>query len=75
MRQLADIVRRYIPDARIEFGAKAPPENQGDYGLPWRASCDLAREDLGFNLMSLEEAVLIHINDARLEAGLPPIKG
>ena len=33
-----------------------------------------AREDFGFSCMPLEEAVLIHINDARQDAGLKPIK-
>jgi lipoyl(octanoyl) transferase len=33
-----------------------------------------AKKDLGFSVLPLEEAVLININDARLDAGLEPIK-
>ncbi len=74
MRQVADAVRKYIPDAKIEFENIAPPENRGKFGIPWRASSERAREDFGFSLLPLEEAVLIHINDARSEAGLELIK-
>ena len=74
MRQVADAVRKYIPDVKIEFGNIAPPENRGKFGIPWRASSERAREDFGFSLLPLEEAVLIHINDARSEAGLELIK-
>ena len=70
MRQAADVVRRYIPDAKIEFGSISPPEDRGKFGIPWRASSERAREDFGFSLLPLEKAVLIHINDARSEAGL-----
>ena len=74
MRQVADAVCKYIPDAKIEFGNILPPENRGKFGIPWRASSERAREDFGFSLLPLEEAVLIHINDARSEAGLELIK-
>jgi UDP-glucose 4-epimerase len=73
MRDLAAAVRKYLPEARIEFGHQRPPENPGRFGLPWKASCIRAREDFGFSLMPLEESVLVHINDARLEAGLEPL--
>jgi hypothetical protein len=33
-----------------------------------------AREDFGFSLLPLEESVLLHMNDARLEAGMEPMK-
>ena len=76
MKDIAKAVRKYLPDARIEFGPPAtitdePPKG----GLPGRASMKRAKDDLGFSLMPLEESVLLHINDARLEAGLKPIKG
>jgi nucleoside-diphosphate-sugar epimerase len=74
MRDIAEAVRKYIPDARIKFGKQAPPADSERFGLPWKVSMLRAREDFGFSLMPLEEAVLIHINDARLEAGLKPIK-
>ena len=74
MRQVADAVHKYIPDAKIEFGNIPPPEDRGKFGIPWRASSERAREDFGFSLLPVEEAVLIHINDARSEAGLEIIQ-
>jgi nucleoside-diphosphate-sugar epimerase len=73
MREVADAVLKYIPDAGIEFGLQAPPPEAAKYGLPWKVSMARAREDLGFSTLPLEEAVLIHINDARLAAGLKPV--
>ncbi|MFC2021281.1 NAD-dependent epimerase/dehydratase family protein [Chloroflexota bacterium] len=70
---LAGVVRKYILDARIEFGNTELTPTRGR-GLPWKVSMARAREDFNFSCMPLEEAVLIHINDARLEAGLEPIK-
>ncbi len=70
MRDIAEIVRRYIPDARIEFGRQAMPPEAAKTGLPWRVSMARAREDLGFSLLPLEEVVRRHIEDAR---GDPPI--
>jgi nucleoside-diphosphate-sugar epimerase len=75
-RQLAQAIKKYIPDAKITFGKKAtlgPDSRIG--GLPWLVSDKLAKKDFGFTCMPMEKAVLIHINDARLEAGLKPIKG
>ena len=74
MRQVADAVHKYIPDAKIEFGNIPPPEDRGKFGIPWRASSERAREDFGFSLLPVKEAVLIHINDARSEAGLEIIQ-
>ncbi len=74
MRDVAKAVLKYIPDAKIEFGTQKPMTG-GRRGLPWRVSTARAKEEFNFTCMPLEEAVLIHINDARLEAGLKPIKG
>ena len=74
-RDLAAVVRKYIPNARIEFGGMKPPSPSGRAGLPWKVSMARAIADFGFSCMPIEKAVLIHINDARLEAGLEPIKG
>jgi UDP-glucose 4-epimerase len=74
LRDVADAVRKYIPDATIEFGNIPPPEDRGKFGIPWKVSSARAREDFGFLPLTLEEAVLIHINDARSEAGLDLIK-
>lgn len=76
MKDIAKAVKKYLPDARIEFGkpsATQSPPPKG--GLPGKASMERAKDDLGFILMPLEESVLLHINDARLEAGLKPVKG
>jgi len=73
MRDVADAVRKYIPDAKIEFGNQKPTTG-GRRGLPWKVSTARAKEEFNFSCMPLEEAVLIHINDARLEAGLEPLK-
>ena len=72
-RDLAAVVKKYIPDANITFGKTAPPPGMRG-GLPWKVSMKYAIEDFGFQCMPIEEAVLIHLNDARLEAGLPLIK-
>jgi UDP-glucose 4-epimerase len=74
-RDLVEAVKKYIPDAKINFGKKKIWDPEGKSGLPWLVSEKLAKKDLGFSCMPIEKAVLIHINDARLEAGLKPIKG
>jgi len=72
LKDVAAVVRKYIPEAVIKFGKIPPPADSGKFGIPWRVSSARAKEDFGFSLLSLEEAVRIHINDARTEAGLPP---
>ena len=74
-RDLAAVVKKYIPDAKITFGKRPMMDPEGKFGLPWLVSGKRAKDDLGFSCMPIEKAVLIHINDARLEAGLKPIKG
>lgn len=73
LRNVADVVRKYLPDAGIEFGNQSPPVTPGR-GVVTKVSMARAAQDLGFTMLPLEEAVLIHINDARLEEGLEPIK-
>ena len=73
LRDAAGVVRRYIPDARIEFGNQPLSLDSARKGIPWKLSMARAREDFGFSCMPLEAAVLLHINDARTEAGLKPI--
>jgi nucleoside-diphosphate-sugar epimerase len=68
LKDVAAVVKRFIPDAEITFGAE--PE---DCELPWLVNCDRAKEDFGFTVTPLERAVLEHINEARAEAGLQPI--
>jgi nucleoside-diphosphate-sugar epimerase len=74
MQDVAKAVLKYIPNAKIKFGKQSHNEGGGRRGLPWLVSTARAKEDFGFSCMPLEEAVLIHINDARLEAGLDPLK-
>jgi UDP-glucose 4-epimerase len=74
-RDLAAVVKKYIPDAKITFGKQPMMDKEGKFGLPWLVSEKRAKKDFGFSCMPIEKAVLIHINDARLEAGLKPIKG
>ncbi len=73
-RDLAKVIKKYIPDAKISFGKKPMMDKEGKFGLPWLVSEKRAKDDFGFSCLPLEKAVLIHINDARLEAGLKPIK-
>jgi nucleoside-diphosphate-sugar epimerase len=68
LKDVAAVVKRLIPDAQITFGNE--PEN---CELPWLINCDRAKEDFGWVPWTLEEAVLIHANEARLDAGLPPL--
>lgn len=68
-RDLAKVLKKHIPDAKITFGDKKLPQ-----GLPWKVSMARAKEDFGFSCMPIDDAAFIHVNDARLEAGLPPLK-
>jgi len=69
LKDVADAVKKLIPDADITFGDE--PE---DCELPWLVNCDLARDDFGWVPMPLDEVVLMHANEARADAGLPPLK-
>ena len=71
-RDLAAALTKLVPDAKVTFG-KTPMMVPGR-GLPWKVSMKIAKDDFGFTCMPLEEALKIHINDARLEAGLEPMK-
>ena len=68
IRDMADLVLGYIPDARITMGAQ---------DVPHIYMVDNSRmlADIGYELAPLSVRVLEHINDARAEAGLPPISG
>jgi len=74
-RDMAAAIKKHIPDARITFGKEKMTDNESKFGLPWLVSGERAKKDFGFSCLPLEKAVLVHINDARLEAGLKPIKG
>ena len=68
IREMADIVREFIPDAQI---------TTGDQAVPHIYLVDNSRmlADIGYELAPLRVRVLEHINDARREAGLEPIGG
>jgi nucleoside-diphosphate-sugar epimerase len=68
---VAAMVKKYIPKAVIEFGNKEPAMPRRK---PLNISSARAKADFGFECMPLKKAILIHINDARLEAGLEPLK-
>jgi nucleoside-diphosphate-sugar epimerase len=65
-QQLAAIVRKFIPEARIDFEPGKP-------GTPLIDNQDGTRliKEIDFTPRSLEEGVRAHINEARVEAGLP----
>ena len=69
LKDFAAVVKKLIPDARITFG-----EEPEDCELPWKVNCDLAKDDYGFSVMPLEQAVLKHINEARADAGMEPLR-
>jgi nucleoside-diphosphate-sugar epimerase len=73
MQDLARVIRTYIADADITFGDKESPFGKRGRIL-YRYSMARAIKDFGFSCMPMEQAVLIHINDARQAAGLEPIK-
>jgi nucleoside-diphosphate-sugar epimerase len=74
-RMMAEAIKKYIPDAKITFGKETKGGIKGEAGLPWHISGERAKEDFEFECLPLETAVLRHINDARADAGLKPLKG
>lgn len=65
-RELAAIVKKWIPEAKIEFDAGKPGTPLIDNQCGKRLI-----EEIEFTPRSLEEGVRAHINEARAEAGLP----
>jgi hypothetical protein len=47
----------------------------GKTGLPWPISERRTKTDFESSCMPMEMAVLVHINGARPEAGMKPLKG
>ena len=68
IKDMADTVRSFIPDAQI---------TTGDQAVPHVYLVDNSRmlADIGYELAPLRVRVLEHINDARREAGMSPIQG
>ena len=67
-RVLAGTVRQWLPDARIEFEEDKPPTPLVDNICGERLAAEI-----GFRQRPLSEGVRAHINEARTEAGLPPV--
>ena len=67
LADIADIVKGFVPDARITLG-----ENR----MPHVYLVDNSRmlRDIGYELPTLREGVLDHINEARREAGFEPVE-
>ena len=70
-QDMAAALRKLIPDAKITFGEKPLLMKGG--GLPWKVSEARGVADFNFRCYPLAKSLAIHINDARLEAGLPPL--
>lgn len=66
--EMVDIVRGFIPDAKI---------TTGDLFVPHVYLVDNSQmlADIGYEMAPLRVRILEHINDARREAGLPTIEG
>jgi nucleoside-diphosphate-sugar epimerase len=69
--ELADIVRRFLPDAKITFANEGGREDSGNYLVDWSR---LAKE-FGIEYPGLHTRVLEVINDVRREEGLPLVTG
>ena len=68
IQDMANLVREFVPDAQI---------TTGDRPVPHVYLVDNSRmlADIGYEMAPLRVRVLEHMNDARREAGLPPISG
>jgi nucleoside-diphosphate-sugar epimerase len=68
IKDMADTVRSFIPDAEITTGEQAVPH-------VYLVDNSRMLADIGYEMPPLRVRVLEHINDARREAGLPAIVG
>ena len=66
--RLAELVRRSIPEARIEFDERGPATPLID----WQDGTRLAAE-IGFTPRPLGDGIRAHVNEARAAAGLGPV--
>ena len=67
--ELASIVKEFIPEAQFSFGE--PIEHAI---APFLVSDQRAVKEFGFKRRDLRQGILDHINEARKEANLPPIR-
>lgn len=66
IQDISNIVKEYVPEAQI---------TTGDRPVPHVYLVDNSRmlSDIGYEMAPLRVRVLEHMNDARVEAGLPPL--
>lgn len=65
-REIADTVKKYLPDAEIAFDEKAR--------VPaWNFDNSRAVQEFNWKIQPVEEMVLDEINGTREVAGLPPV--
>ena len=69
--ELADVVRRFLPDARITFDKEGGREDSGNYLVD---NSRLTKE-FGIEYPGLHTRVLEVINDVRRQEGLPLVSG
>ncbi len=68
IRDMADVVRSFLPSAQITTGDRAVPH-------VYLVDNSRMLADIGYEMAPLRVRILEHINDARREAGLGLIKG
>ncbi|GIT69489.1 MAG: hypothetical protein Ct9H300mP27_05930 [Chloroflexota bacterium] len=66
IQDIANIVKEYIPEAQITTGDRPVPHVYLVDNSPMLS-------DIGYEMAPLRVRVLEHMNDARVEAGLPPL--
>ena len=67
IKDMADTVRSFIPDAEITTGEQAVPH-------VYLVDNSRMLADIGYEIAPLRRRVLDHINDARAEAGMEPLQ-
>jgi nucleoside-diphosphate-sugar epimerase len=72
LQEIADMVRGYLPDARISFEQQSG--GRADSGN-WMIDNTRLVQEFGVQYRPYRERVLQIINDCRTEIGQPPIKG
>ena len=66
IQDIANIVKEYVPEAQITTGARPVPP-------VYLVDNSRMLSDIGYEMAPLRVRVLEHMNDARAEAGLPPL--
>jgi nucleoside-diphosphate-sugar epimerase len=68
--ELADIVRQFLPDARITFAEEGGREESGNFLVDNSRLC----KEFGIEFPGLHTRVMQVLNDVRREEGLPLVK-